>query len=150
MGVFSSSWMVLFGPVWPLWVVLYPLFVGNFLPLYSKFTRSLMKKNIGARSQESEQKKEEEPRRNQNEQGSMEQRARSKEKNPPRKEADDRRPRRQEAVDRIQTGDPSGVRTAKSLHGAGQAKGRRHERRRILSPVPPSAELETRRALRKI
>jgi len=47
----------------------------------------------------------------------MEQRARSKEKNPPRKEADDRRPRRQEAVDRIQeTGDPSGIETTKAFH----------------------------------
>jgi|WetSurSiteA1Bulk_404760.scaffolds.fasta_scaffold90220_1 hypothetical protein len=41
MSVFSSSWMVLFGPVWQPRVVLHPLFVGSFLPLYSKFTRSL-------------------------------------------------------------------------------------------------------------
>ena len=43
--------MALFGPVWPLWVFLYPFFVGIFLPLYSKFTGSLRKKNTGARIQ---------------------------------------------------------------------------------------------------
>jgi len=56
MGVFPSSWMVLFGPIFCSWVVLYPLFMGSFLPLYSKFTRSLRKKNPGARSQNTEGK----------------------------------------------------------------------------------------------
>jgi hypothetical protein len=50
-SVYSPGWMGHFGPVSGPQVVLHPLFVGSFLPLYSKFTRSFMKKNTGARRQ---------------------------------------------------------------------------------------------------